>query len=135
MSLYNPQVLPCVSHTFSEELYKATLCNLAWGKFFWRTFLLRAVGAALWIFVFSIRFSFQLKTKRQCAAGAAGPAKTVTVKLACGWPALDAAKRPGKPCVSRGGDFCCAVFIATGGTCLFLRPALLFRSAKIFPCC
>jgi len=37
-----------------EELHKITLCNIAWGKFFWRMFLLRAVGAALCFFRFTL---------------------------------------------------------------------------------
>jgi hypothetical protein len=75
MSLYNPQVLPCVSHTTLpfEELYKATLCNLAWEQVFWRTFLLRAVEQ---LFAFDFTFINQLlkKQKAMCCM-CAGPQK------------------------------------------------------------
>jgi hypothetical protein len=69
MSLYNPQVFPCVPHTALpfEELYKATLCNVALGKFYGRMFLLSRV-AQLFDFLFSPSSLFQLKTKKQCAA-------------------------------------------------------------------
>jgi hypothetical protein len=55
-----------------EELHKITLCNLALGTFYWRMFLIRAVGAALCFFVFSAFQSTQLKTKKQCAAKCVG---------------------------------------------------------------
>jgi hypothetical protein len=43
------------------------LCNLAWGNFFWRVFLF--VGwAALWFWLFTIKFSIEEKKQNQSAA-------------------------------------------------------------------
>jgi len=38
---------PVAGTLIFEELYKITLCNLAWGKFYWRDFLLCALARLL----------------------------------------------------------------------------------------